>query len=87
MSQSRIEVVLGSGAWISNILADLGFIAYSYSMALLIVYSWLKSLILWYYLILFCIIQNFQPIPPPRKTKDDILLFLKLYDPEKENLR
>ncbi|XP_052200260.1 ubiquitin C-terminal hydrolase 12-like [Diospyros lotus] len=31
--------------------------------------------------------SNFQPIPPPRKIKDDILLFFKLYDPEKENLR
>ncbi|KAL6507816.1 CSN-associated deubiquitinating enzyme Ubp12 [Orobanche gracilis] len=27
------------------------------------------------------------PIPPPEKTKDDIMLFFKLYDPEKEELR
>ncbi|XP_004502025.1 ubiquitin C-terminal hydrolase 13-like isoform X2 [Cicer arietinum] len=27
------------------------------------------------------------PIAPPDKTKDDILLFFKLYDPEKEELR
>ncbi|XP_047152693.1 ubiquitin C-terminal hydrolase 13-like isoform X1 [Vigna umbellata] len=27
------------------------------------------------------------PIAPPEKTKDDILLFFKLYDPEKEELR
>ncbi|XP_047150238.1 ubiquitin C-terminal hydrolase 13-like isoform X2 [Vigna umbellata] len=27
------------------------------------------------------------PIAPPHKTKDDILLFFKLYDPEKEELR
>ncbi|CAN4119124.1 unnamed protein product [Withania somnifera] len=26
-------------------------------------------------------------IPPPEKTKDDILLFFKIYDPEKEELR
>ncbi|KAL8129987.1 hypothetical protein V2J09_019142 [Rumex salicifolius] len=30
---------------------------------------------------------DLQPIPPPDKTKDDILLFFKLYDPEKEELR
>ncbi|KAL2322216.1 hypothetical protein Fmac_026595 [Flemingia macrophylla] len=28
-----------------------------------------------------------RPITPPDKTKDDILLFFKLYDPEKEELR
>ncbi|KAI7992799.1 Ubiquitin carboxyl-terminal hydrolase 12 [Camellia lanceoleosa] len=28
-----------------------------------------------------------SPIPPPDKTKEDILLFFKLYDPEKEELR
>ncbi|XP_057431971.1 ubiquitin C-terminal hydrolase 12-like isoform X3 [Lotus japonicus] len=28
-----------------------------------------------------------HPIAPPDKTKDDILLFFKLYDPEKEELR
>ncbi|XP_029125531.1 ubiquitin carboxyl-terminal hydrolase 13 isoform X2 [Cajanus cajan] len=28
-----------------------------------------------------------RPIAPPDKTKDDILLFFKLYDPEKEELR
>ncbi|KAG5583201.1 hypothetical protein H5410_053828, partial [Solanum commersonii] len=27
------------------------------------------------------------PVPPPDKSKDDILLFFKLYDPEKEELR
>ncbi|RZR93961.1 hypothetical protein BHM03_00022561, partial [Ensete ventricosum] len=27
------------------------------------------------------------PSPPPEKTKEDILLFFKLYDPEKEELR
>ncbi|RRT74941.1 hypothetical protein B296_00013281, partial [Ensete ventricosum] len=27
------------------------------------------------------------PVPPPPKTKEDILLFFKLYDPEKEELR
>ncbi|KAL9266601.1 Ubiquitin C-terminal hydrolase 13-like protein [Drosera capensis] len=30
---------------------------------------------------------DLQPVPPPDKTKDDILLFFKLYDPEKEELR
>ncbi|KAA8544396.1 hypothetical protein F0562_022408 [Nyssa sinensis] len=30
---------------------------------------------------------DLHPIPPPDKTKDDILLFFKLYDPEKEELR
>ncbi|XP_052184999.1 ubiquitin C-terminal hydrolase 13-like isoform X3 [Diospyros lotus] len=30
---------------------------------------------------------DLRPIPPPDKTKDDILLFFKLYDPEKEELR
>ncbi|XP_019456113.1 PREDICTED: ubiquitin carboxyl-terminal hydrolase 12-like isoform X2 [Lupinus angustifolius] len=30
---------------------------------------------------------DFRPIAPPEKTKDDILLFFKLYDPEKEELR
>ncbi|XP_041999988.1 ubiquitin C-terminal hydrolase 12-like isoform X1 [Salvia splendens] len=28
-----------------------------------------------------------QPLPPPEKTKEDILLFFKLYDPIKEELR
>ncbi|KAJ9159658.1 hypothetical protein P3X46_025145 [Hevea brasiliensis] len=31
--------------------------------------------------------QDLRPIPPPEKTKDDILLFFKLYDPFKEELR
>ncbi|PIN20240.1 Ubiquitin carboxyl-terminal hydrolase [Handroanthus impetiginosus] len=30
---------------------------------------------------------DMQPIPSPEKTKDDILLFFKLYDPIKEELR
>ncbi|KAL7617605.1 ubiquitin C-terminal hydrolase 12 [Lactuca sativa] len=30
---------------------------------------------------------DLKPLPPPEKTKDDILLFFKLYDPEKEQLR
>jgi ubiquitin carboxyl-terminal hydrolase 7 len=30
---------------------------------------------------------DLQLLPPPEKTKDDILLFFKLYDPEKEELR
>ncbi|KAI3458748.1 hypothetical protein Pfo_015411 [Paulownia fortunei] len=30
---------------------------------------------------------DMQPIPPPEKTKEDILLFFKLYDPIKEELR
>ncbi|XP_058189954.1 ubiquitin C-terminal hydrolase 12-like isoform X4 [Rhododendron vialii] len=30
---------------------------------------------------------DLRPIPPPDKTRDDILLFFKLYDPEKEELR
>ncbi|KAK9075087.1 hypothetical protein SSX86_003406 [Deinandra increscens subsp. villosa] len=31
--------------------------------------------------------QNAQPVPPPAKTKEEILLFFKLYDPLKEELR
>ncbi|KAK6942493.1 MATH/TRAF domain [Dillenia turbinata] len=31
--------------------------------------------------------QDLSPIPPPEKTKEDILLFFKFYDPEKEELR
>ncbi|KAL9413563.1 hypothetical protein AB3S75_039790 [Citrus x aurantiifolia] len=30
---------------------------------------------------------DLRPIAPPEKTKEDILLFFKLYDPEKEELR
>ncbi|KAL2945550.1 Ubiquitin carboxyl-terminal hydrolase 12 [Bienertia sinuspersici] len=30
---------------------------------------------------------DLRPIPPPEKTKDEILLFFKHYDPEKEELR
>ncbi|KAM7256047.1 hypothetical protein ACFE04_011788 [Oxalis oulophora] len=30
---------------------------------------------------------DMRPVAPPGKTKDDILLFFKLYDPEKEELR
>lgn len=30
---------------------------------------------------------DLRPIPPPEKTKEDILLFFKLYDPLKEELR
>ncbi|KAH9699317.1 ubiquitin carboxyl-terminal hydrolase 12 [Citrus sinensis] len=33
------------------------------------------------------LIQDLRPIAPPEKTKEDILLFFKLYDPEKEELR
>ncbi|XP_050281152.1 ubiquitin C-terminal hydrolase 12-like isoform X23 [Quercus robur] len=31
--------------------------------------------------------QDLQPVPPPKRTKRDILLFFKLYDPSKEELR
>ncbi|KAG6763361.1 hypothetical protein POTOM_030775 [Populus tomentosa] len=31
--------------------------------------------------------QDLRPVPPPEKTKEDILLFFKLYDPSKEELR
>ncbi|KAL0008200.1 hypothetical protein SO802_009702 [Lithocarpus litseifolius] len=31
--------------------------------------------------------QDLQPVPPPERTKKDILLFFKLYDPSKEELR
>lgn len=38
--------------------------------------------------LIFCIIvQELRSVAPPDKTKDDILLFFKLYDPEKEVLR
>lgn len=30
---------------------------------------------------------DLQPVPPPEKTKEEILLFFKLYDPLKEELR
>jgi len=30
---------------------------------------------------------DLRPLPPPKKLKDDILLFFKLYNPEKEELR
>lgn len=33
------------------------------------------------------IMQDLQPIPPPVKSKEEILLFLKCYDPLKEELR
>ncbi|XP_011032955.1 PREDICTED: ubiquitin carboxyl-terminal hydrolase 12-like isoform X1 [Populus euphratica] len=31
--------------------------------------------------------QDLRPVPPPEQTKEDILLFFKLYDPSKEELR
>ncbi|KAJ6847904.1 ubiquitin carboxyl-terminal hydrolase 12-like [Iris pallida] len=31
--------------------------------------------------------QDLRPIPPPDKTKEDILIFFKIYDAEKEELR
>ncbi|GAB2248749.1 hypothetical protein Droror1_Dr00012108 [Drosera rotundifolia] len=31
--------------------------------------------------------QDLRPVPPPVKTKEDLLLFFKYYDPEKEELR
>ncbi|KAJ9685031.1 hypothetical protein PVL29_017171 [Vitis rotundifolia] len=31
--------------------------------------------------------QDLRPVPPPEKTKEEILLFFKLYDPLKEELR
>ncbi|GMY23515.1 ubiquitin carboxyl-terminal hydrolase 12-like isoform X6 [Fagus crenata] len=31
--------------------------------------------------------QDLQPVPPPERTKEDIMLFFKLYDPSKEELR
>lgn len=34
-----------------------------------------------------CMLQDLQPAPPPEKTKEEILLFFKLYDPIKEELR
>lgn len=33
------------------------------------------------------VLQDLRPISPPDKTKEDILLFFKLYDPEKKELR
>lgn len=33
------------------------------------------------------VFQDQRPIPPPEKTKEDILLFFKFYDPEKGELR
>jgi ubiquitin carboxyl-terminal hydrolase 7 len=38
-------------------------------------------------LLRFAISQDLRPIAPPEKTKEDILLFIKLYDPEKQELR
>ena len=38
-------------------------------------------------LLRFAISQDLCPIAPPEKTKEDILLFFKLYDPEKQELR
>lgn len=43
-----------------------------------------------FYLLQFfglCILQDLRPCPPPEKTKEDILLFFKLYDPLKEEMR
>ncbi|MEQ5265926.1 hypothetical protein, partial [Escherichia coli] len=31
--------------------------------------------------------KGLHPNPPPDKSKEEILLFFKLYDPEKEQLR
>ena len=31
--------------------------------------------------------QDPVPVPPAVKTKEDVLLFFKLYNPEKEELR
>ncbi|KAK4593538.1 hypothetical protein RGQ29_017590 [Quercus rubra] len=36
---------------------------------------------------LFLEVELGQPVPPPERTKEDILLFFKLYDPSKEELR
>nr|XP_023929858.1 ubiquitin carboxyl-terminal hydrolase 12-like isoform X3 [Quercus suber] len=36
---------------------------------------------------LFLEVELGQPVPPPKRTKRDILLFFKLYDPSKEELR
>ena len=35
----------------------------------------------------FIMLQDLRPIPPPEKTKEEILLFFKLYNPEKKELR
>lgn len=35
----------------------------------------------------YVIVQDLRPLLPPEKTKDDILIFFKLYDPSKEELR
>ena len=44
-----------------------------------------------FYVLSFCaplpFIQDMQPLPPPEKTKEDIILFFKLYDPIREELR
>jgi ubiquitin carboxyl-terminal hydrolase 7 len=43
--------------------------------------------VLYNFLIFFFLFQEHIPIPPPEKTKEDVLLFFKLYNPEKEELR
>lgn len=40
-----------------------------------------------WYLVFTTFLQDLHPCPLPDKTKEDILLFFKLYDPEKEELR
>lgn len=49
--------------------------------------SSLKYLSFQHFSFLALLIQDLRPIAPPEKTKEDILLFFKLYDPEKEELR
>ncbi len=38
-------------------------------------------------LLIYIITQDLQPVPPPERTKEDIMLYFKLYDPSKEELR
>lgn len=46
-----------------------------------------RSSVLLNFFFLLVIMKDLRPLPPPDKTKEDILLFFKLYDPDKEELR
>lgn len=68
---------------------DYGLVPSSTLLLIAMDYSPLLTFVFWFFTLpLTCLIyQDFIPGPPPDKSKDDILLFFKLYDPEKEELR
>ncbi|KAL7592659.1 hypothetical protein Lser_V15G33554 [Lactuca serriola] len=62
---------------------------YGLKLLILIVYKWSDTGLVFALDLIFTPagLDLLHPLPPPEKSKDDILIFFKLYDPVKEELR